>query len=77
MLLTDCPNSGEIVQNGACICANTFETVQNGACVCPAGQIVQNGACAGKAIFSVDSNLNLTAGPGLSDTEFLSENLGF
>ena len=59
MLLTDCLNSGEIVQNGACICANTFETLQNGACTCPAGQIVQNGACAGKAIFSVDSNLNL------------------
>ena len=48
MFATDCPNSGEIVQNGACICANTFETVQNGACTCPAGQIVQNGACSGK-----------------------------
>ena len=59
MLLTDCPNSGEIVQNGACVCANTFEIVQNGACTCPVGQIVQNGACAGKSIFSLDSNVNL------------------
>ena len=45
---TDCPNAGEIVQNGVCACANTGETVQNGACACPADQIVQNGACAGR-----------------------------
>ena len=55
MPLTDCPNSGEIVQNGACICANTFQTPQNGACTCPAGQTVQNGACVGKSIFIIDT----------------------
>ena len=49
MFATDCPNSGETVQNGACVCANTFETVQNGICTCPAGQIVQNGACGGNS----------------------------
>ena len=56
MLFIACPNTGEIVQNGACICANTFETVQNGVCVCPAGQIVQNGTCVGKShVFNQDN----------------------
>ena len=59
LLCTACPNSGETVQNGACVCANTFETVQNGICTCPAGQIVQDGACAGRSIYSLDSNVNL------------------
>ena len=43
---TACPNTGETVQNGACVCANTGETVQNGVCTCVnTGEIVQNGAC--------------------------------
>ena len=58
MLHTACPNSGEIVQNGACVCANTFETVQNGICTCPVDQIVQNGACMGKSVISLDANVN-------------------
>ena len=32
---TDCPNSGEIVQNGYC--------------VCPIGHLVHNGACTSKS----------------------------
>ena len=48
--ITDCPNTGETVQNGACACANTGETVQNGACACPIDQILQNGVCACKSL---------------------------
>ena len=46
---TACPNTGEILQNGACICANAGETVKNGVCTCPVGQFVQSGACIGKS----------------------------
>ena len=46
---TACRNTGEIIQNGACICANAGETVQNGVCTCPVGQFAQSGACVGKS----------------------------
>ena len=41
LLITACPNAGEIVKNGIC--------------TCPTDQFVQNGACAGKSVFSLDA----------------------
>ena len=49
LLLTVCPNSGEIISGDACICANQGESPQDGKCTCPTDQVVQNGVCAGKS----------------------------
>ena len=58
---TDCPNTGETVQNGVCACANIGETVQNGTCACPVNEIVQNGVCASESPLCLIRNRLMTA----------------